>query len=86
MLAIVTTVNGQTERPAEPYPQRMIQGPTAPAGWFWIAGYYGPNIPPGWQITNIESVIYQGNSVTRWVIYLYNPTTHQTAGWLIGVN
>jgi hypothetical protein len=35
---------------------------------------------------NVESLIQNGTSVQAWLVYLYNPSTHQTAGWLIGLN
>jgi hypothetical protein len=47
---------------------------------------FGPLIPAGWQLVGIEGVIYQGNSINRWQVYLYNPSTRQTAGWLVQLN
>ena len=70
------------------YPmQATIKTPMAPTpSWHMIAGYYGPIIPAGWQVMNVESLIQNGTSVQAWLVYLYNPSTHQTAGWLIGLN
>jgi hypothetical protein len=68
------------------YSAQDTQVPLSPTpNWRMVAAYYGPNIPFGWQVINIESVIQDGTSVTAWLIYLYNPTTHQTAGWLISL-
>jgi hypothetical protein len=61
-------------------------GPNAVNGWQFISTAYGPSIPAGWQLVGIEGVIYQGNSINRWQVYLYNPSTRQTAGWLIQIN
>jgi len=77
------------QTPAQPYPLRQqdVQSPMAPTpGWHMIASYPGPTIPVGWQVINVESVIQNGTSVQLWLVYLYKPTTRQTAGWLIGLN
>jgi len=57
-----------------------------PLGWSLIRSVNGPGIPHGWQIAGIEGVILNGNSINRWQVYLYNPTTRATAGWLIQIN
>jgi hypothetical protein len=53
--------------------------------WYLVASRPGPGIPAGWQIVNIEAVLQGGNSMTAWLIYMYNPTTRQTWGYLIGM-
>ena len=61
--------------------------PNSPSpDWHFIATFYGPSVPAGWQIINIESVIQDGTSIQAWLVYLYNPTSRQTAGWLVGLN
>jgi len=62
-------------------PQLMLPSPN----WYLVASRPGPGIPAGWQIVNIEAVLQGGNSMTAWLIYMYNPTTRQTWGYLIGM-
>ena len=69
-----------------PMAVKTPNGPDAVNSWQLISSAYGPTIPPGWQLVGMEGVIYQGNSVNRWQVYLYNPSTRQTAGWLIQIN
>jgi hypothetical protein len=72
-------------------PTNMVeQQPGAPPlipspNWYLIASKPGPNIPAGWQIVNIEAVLQNGNSMTGWLVYMYNPSTRQTWGYLIGI-
>jgi len=66
--------------------QSMLTAPNQAMGWYFIATSYGPPIPAGWQIVNIEALMQNGNSMTAWLVYLYNPATRQTAGWLVGLN
>jgi hypothetical protein len=94
---IVNTVNGAPVPSSNPnvatrteaQPQLLLgelpQTPT-PLSWSMIRNVNGPGIPPGWQIVGIEGVIYNGNSINRWQVYLYNPTTRATRGWLIQIN
>jgi hypothetical protein len=63
----------------------LPQTPT-PMSWVLIASAVGPRVPVGWQLSGIEGVIYNGNSINRWQLYFYNPVTRQTAGWLIQVH
>ena len=85
----VSSSNPKVETPMEAQAQlplaELPQTPT-PLGWYLITTVNGPHIPAGWQLVGIEGVILNGNSVNRWQIYLYNPTTRATQGWLIGVN
>ncbi len=76
----------QELRPRAEATLQAPNGPNAVNSWQLISAAYGPSIPAGWQIAGIEGVIYQGNSVNRWQVYLYNPSTRQTAGWLIQIN
>jgi hypothetical protein len=69
-----------------PMAESTVKAPNAVNSWQLISAAYGPFIPAGWQIAGIEGVIYQGNSINRWQVYLYNPSTRQTAGWLIQIN
>jgi hypothetical protein len=62
-------------------PTPLIQGPN----WHLIRSVAGPTIPGGWQIVGVEGVLQDGNSMSAWQVYLYKPTTRQTAGWLIGI-
>jgi hypothetical protein len=78
---VATSMEAQAQLPLAELPQT----PT-PMGWFMIANVNGPRIPVGWQLVGIEGVILNGNSVNRWQIYLYNPSTRATQGWLIGIN
>ena len=64
---------------------KLPQTPT-PMSWVRLASADGPRIPAGWQIVGIETVLSNGNSVNRWIYYLYNPSTRATAGWIIQVN
>jgi hypothetical protein len=80
-VALTLDQTAQVQLPVAELPQT----PSAPAGWYLIASVNGPRIPVGWQLHGIEAVIYNGNTVNRWQIYLYNPTTRATVGWLIGV-
>jgi len=57
----------------------------SPGSWQLIRAVYGPTLPPGWVLNGAESVLQNGNSMNAWVMYLYNPSTRQTAGWLIVV-
>ena len=66
--------------------ESALNGPNAVNSWQMISSAFGPTIPAGWQLVGIEGVIYQGNSINRWQVYLYNPSTRQTAGWLIQIN
>jgi hypothetical protein len=79
-------VNRVNDVPKVTTPMAELPQTMAPLGWYMITTVNGPRIPAGWQIAGIEGVIYNGNSVNRWQIYLYNPTTRATAGWLIGIN
>ena len=63
-------------------PTPMMPSPN----WYMIASRPGPAIPAGWQLVGIEAVLQNGNSMNGWLMYLYNPTTRQTYGWLIGTN
>jgi hypothetical protein len=82
---IVNTVDrnavSSPSRPLVELPQTPV-----PASYSMIRAVIGPRIPAGWQLIGIEGVIYNGNSINRWQVYLYNPTTRVTAGWLIGIN
>lgn len=69
-----------------PMATEMPKVPNAVNSWQMIRSSFGPNIPAGWQLVDVEGVIYQGNSINRWQVYLYNPSTRQTAGWLIQIN
>ena len=72
-----------------PMAESTVKAPNAPNAvnsWQLISAAYGPSIPAGWQLVDVEGVIYQGNSINRWQVYLYNPSTRQTAGWLIQIN
>ena len=87
----------QPNQPDQPKPLDLTQSsnmverqlgapPLNPSpNWHVIASRPGPNIAPGWQIVNIETVLQNGNSMTAWLVYLYNPTTRQTMGYLIGM-
>ena len=68
------------QMPGAPTP--MIQNPS----WYMIANRPGPTIPPGWQLVGIEAVLQNGSSMNGWLMSLFNPTTRQTYGWLIGTN
>jgi hypothetical protein len=69
-----------------PHFSQGVPLPTMPnPGYQFIRGDYGPTIPAGWTLVNIEAVLQNGNSLTAWLLYLYNPSTHQTAGWLIDI-
>jgi hypothetical protein len=70
----------------KPMAESMPKAPNAVNSWQIITSSFGPSIPVGWQLVGIEGVIYQGNSINRWQVYLYNPSTRQTAGWLIQIN
>jgi hypothetical protein len=60
--------------------------PLAPSpNWSLIRAVVGPTIPTPWQLFGVEGVIYQGNSISEWQVYFYNPSTRQTAGWLISI-
>ena len=94
---IVNRVNGVAVSPSDPkvatpmeaqaqLPLAELPQTPTPMGWYFIATVNGPRIPAGWQLVGIEGVILNGNSVNRWQLYLYNPTTRATVGWLIGVN
>ena len=48
-----------------------------------VRAAYLPPIPFGWQLISAEAVIYQGNSMTRTLMFLYNPTTRQSAVWAV---
>jgi hypothetical protein len=78
---LATPMEAQAQLPLAELPQTL-----APLGWYMIATVNGPRIPAGWQIAGIEGVLLNGNSMNRWQIYLYNPSTRATAGWLIGIN
>ena len=78
---VTTATEAQAQLPLAELPQT----PT-PMGWYMIRNVNGPRIPAGWQLVGVEGVILNGNSVNRWQIYLYNPTTRATQGWLIGIN
>jgi hypothetical protein len=69
-----------------PMAAEAVTASNAVNSWQMISSAFGPAIPAGWQFVGIEGVIYQGNSVNRWQVYLYNPSTRQTAGWLIQIN
>jgi len=87
----------QSNQPYQPKPLDLTQStnmveqqlgtpPLIPSpNWHVIASRPGPNIAPGWQIVNIETVLQNGNSMTAWLMYLYNPSTRQTMGYLIGM-
>jgi hypothetical protein len=89
LLPLVSGVAEQSTQAQLP----QVQLPNAPTlltrttgNWYFIATTYGPSIPPGWQLLRIEAVIQNGNTVSGWQVYLYNPATRQTAGWLVGIN
>ncbi len=88
LLPLVSGVAQQSTEAQLPQLQ-LPNGPTplirTPGNWYFIATSYGPNIPAGWQVIGVEGVIQNGNSMSGYQLYLYNPTTRQTAGWLIGV-
>ena len=85
----VLSSNPNVATPMEAQAQLQVaelpQTPT-PMGWVMIRSVNGPRIPAGWQLVGVEGVLLNGNSINRWQIYLYNPTTRLTAGWLIQVN
>jgi len=54
--------------------------------WSLIRAAYGPTLPPGWVLIGAESVLQDGNSMNVWAMYIYKPSTRQTAGWLIQIN
>ena len=61
--------------------------PDSPSpNWHLITTVYGPSIPAGWQVINMESLIQDGTTVQAWLVYLYNPTTRQTANWVVALN
>ena len=78
---VATRMEAQAQLP----PAELPQTPT-PMNWSLIRNVLGPGIPPGWQIAGIEGVLSNGNSINRWQVYLYNPSTRATAGWLIQIN
>ena len=90
MIANADMTNDRPESLPTTFPQYVKQDPqtrfTQPSSWHWIGAYNGPAIPAGWQVVNVESLVQNGTMVRAWMMYLYNPTTHQTAGWLIGVD
>jgi hypothetical protein len=78
---VATRMDAQAQLPLAELPQT----PT-PMSWSLIRNVVGPGIPAGWQIAGIEGVLSNGNSINRWQVYLYNPSTRATAGWLIQIN
>src|SRR5438309_2243444 len=88
--SLLSMVTGFAQQPTLTQPKSLAEVnrqimtdapmPTMPSpSWQLVRSYFGPTIPAGWTIANIESVIYQGNSLNEFVVYLYNPSTRQTA-------
>lgn len=78
-LAPIMQAKTQQIMPDAPLP--MLPNPN----WSLIRSAYGPTLPPGWTLIGAESVLQDGNSMNVWVMYMYKPSTRQTAGWLIQV-
>jgi len=100
LIAIATfvpLVAGVAQQPTEAQLPKIVDArvqqlmPDAPTplipspNWHLIRSVVGPTIPAGWQIIGVEGVLQNGNSMSGWQVYLYKPTTRQTAGWLIGI-
>ena len=79
MAPIMNTKTLQKIMPDAPLP--MLPSPN----WTLLRAAYGPTLPPGWTLIGADSVLEDGNSMNIWVMYLYKPSTRQTAGWLVQV-
>lgn len=69
-------------------PQMMPDAPiplVPSPNWHLIRNVAGPTLPPGWVLVGVEAVLQNGNTMSGWQLYLYKPSTKQTAGWLIGI-
>ena len=61
-------------------PSPLALSPETVESWTLIASRVGPNVPAGWQLIGVEEVISNGNSINRWQLFFYKPTTRQTMG------
>jgi hypothetical protein len=50
-----------------------------------IAGELLPTIPPGWVIVDVEQYLVAGSTQAFVQMFLFNPTTHQSAVWLVAL-
>jgi hypothetical protein len=48
-----------------------------------IAAQYLPTVPPGWTLNGVVPLVNNGQTIAVVQMFLYNPTTHQAAAWLV---
>ena len=87
-IAGIITMTASFAQELKPVGESMVRTPNVPTptnSWHIVAAALGPSIPVGWQIINVEGVIYQGDSVNGWQVYLYNPANRQTACCIVSI-